>query len=146
MASNSLLECLVYAKSASDDIKRNIHNWKLYRNLPPCEEDLVLPISDPSPITELKQCMWNFVGIVRSNSLLERASNFLNLLDYKSPRLHPDFIVNPDRLELRNMLLVANLIVKAAKYRKESRGLHYNLDYKNKVKNYLRPIVLQLSR
>ncbi len=136
MASNSLLECLVFAQSVSEHI--------LSQNVSADEADKVvqLPAWDSSRVTnsdeevvvthnwdELRRFMWDYVGIVRTNKRLERARSRVNLLQKEIIDYYGNFKVTNDLIELRNLVDVANLIIESAIQRKESRGLHYTLDY-----------------
>jgi L-aspartate oxidase len=82
---------------------------------------------------ELRLFMWDYVGIVRTNKRLERAHHRIELLQQEVNDYYSNFKVSNNLLELRNLLTVAELIVKCAKERKESRGLHFNLDFPNKL-------------
>ena len=131
LASNSLLECMVFARSAAEAIREAA-------NVEPC----ALPGWDDSQVTdadeavviahnwdELRRFMWNYVGIVRSNKRLERAARRIALLTAEIDEFYARFHVSRDLLELRNLVQVAELIVRSAQMRHESRGLHYSRDY-----------------
>lgn len=133
MASNSLLECLVYAKAAVEDI---IENWDIKFTLEPIkpwDESFVVDSNEEILVTqnwdEIRHFMWNYVGIVRSNKRLQRAFDCVQLLKREIQEYYAHFRVNRNLLELRNLILVAELIVNAAIKRHESLGLHYNVDY-----------------
>lgn len=134
LASNSLLECLVFAKSAADDLlKQNFSAPSELGTLPHWDESRV---SDPDEEViishnwdELRRSMWDYVGIVRTNKRLERAKHRVELLDEEVHDYYANFTVNNDLIELRNLILVAELIIRSAQNRKESRGLHYTRDY-----------------
>lgn len=133
MASNSLLECFVLAFSASDDIKAKIKSIKLPDVIPPWDESLVTRSSEEVIVShnwdELRRFMWAYVGIVRRDERLQRAKRRIQLLEQETTEYYKHYIVSKDLLELRNLVLVASLIVESAIRRKESRGLHYTLDY-----------------
>ena len=133
MASNSLLECLVFGAAAAEDI---LANWS---SVPPSP---AIPAWDDSRVTdadeavvvshnwhELRQTMWDYVGIVRTDKRLQRAQRRIAMLQEEIREYYQHFHVTNDLLELRNLALVAELIVRSAMLRKESRGLHYNADY-----------------
>ncbi|MEM8799224.1 MAG: L-aspartate oxidase [Pseudomonadota bacterium] len=133
MASNSLLECLVMADAAAADIEATI------AEIPPAEK---APLWDESRVThsdeevvvthnwhELRRAMWNYVGIVRTNKRLERARHRIDLLASEISEYYGHFRVSRDLLELRNLVTMADLIIRSAVLRKESRGLHYTTDY-----------------
>ena len=135
MASNSLLECVVFAQSAGEDILASDRET---------ETDLAIPAWDESRVTdsdeevvvshnwdELRRFMWDYVGIVRTDKRLERAQHRVDLLSAEINEYYSNFRVSPDLLELRNLTTVAELIIRSARSRKESRGLHYTLDYPN---------------
>ncbi len=134
MASNSLLECLVYAMAAA--------NKMISLKDSPYQNDLQLPEWDESQVAdsdeevvishnwhELRHLMWNYVGIVRTSKRLERAKRRIQLLKQEVKEYYANFRVNSNLLELRNLITVAELIIECAIRRKESRGLHYTLDY-----------------
>ena len=133
MASNSLLECLVFAKASSEHI---------LENLPPIENDVDVPAWDESRVTnsdeevvvshnwdELRRFMWDYVGIVRTDKRLARAKHRIDLLIGEIDEYYSHFCISSDLLELRNLTTVADLIIRSALARKESRGLHFTLDY-----------------
>jgi L-aspartate oxidase len=133
MASNSLLECLVYAQSAAQDIEDSWDNTSIPAELPPWDESQVTDSDEEIVLThnwhELRQLMWDYVGIVRTDKRLQRALRRIELLQQEIHEYYSNFKVSNDLIELRNLVLVAELIVKCAMQRKESRGLHSTLDY-----------------
>lgn len=133
MASNSLLECLVYAQSAAQDIENSWHTINEPADLPPWDESQVTDSDEEIVLThnwhELRQLMWDYVGIVRTDKRLQRALRRIELLQQEIHEYYSNFKVSNDLIELRNLVLVAELIVKCAMQRKESRGLHSTLDY-----------------
>jgi L-aspartate oxidase len=133
MASNSLLECIVFAESASTDILRNLKEFPLPEVLPPWDESRVTDSDEEVVVThnweELRRFMWDYVGIVRTNKRLQRAKHRTDLLQQEISEYYSNFRVTNDLIELRNLVLVADLIIQSAIHRKESRGLHYTLDY-----------------
>ncbi|MCO8095660.1 L-aspartate oxidase [Acinetobacter lwoffii] len=133
MASNSLLECFVYGMSAAKHIQEN---FKTDQPAP------VVPVWDDSQVTnpdedvvilqnwdELRQTMWNYVGIVRTTKRLERALHRIEMLKKEITEYYQDYQVSKNLIELRNLVLVSEMIVRCAMHRKESRGLHFTLDY-----------------
>lgn len=133
MASNSLLECIVFAHSCGEHIITNKTELSLNENIAPWDESRVIN-SDEAVIIqhnwhELRLFMWDYVGIVRTNKRLERAMRRINLLEQEVDEYYSNFKISNNLLELRNLLCIAKLIVMCASKRKESRGLHYNLDY-----------------
>jgi L-aspartate oxidase len=133
MASNSLLECLVFAKRASEDILRNLPQTPTPPCLPAWDESKVSDSDEEVVVShnwdEIRRFMWDYVGIVRTNKRLERALRRIDLLKGEIAEYYGHFRVTSDLLELRNLIIVAELIVRSAMLRKESRGLHYTLDY-----------------
>lgn len=133
MASNSLLECLVFAKTAADHIKTDSDiPFSLY-NIAPWDESKVTDSDEEVVIQhnwhELRLFMWDYVGIVRTNKRLARAKRRVELLQTEIDEYYSNFKVSNNLLELRNLVQVAELIIDCAIERKESVGLHYNLDY-----------------
>lgn len=134
MASNSLLECLVFAQAAAADILKRLPEARLHLDLPGWDESKVTDSDEEVIIQhnwhELRLFMWDYVGIVRTNKRLERALRRIELLQQEIHEYYSNFRVSNNLLELRNLVQVAELIVRSAMSRKESRGLHYNLDYR----------------
>ncbi|WP_305407522.1 L-aspartate oxidase [Photobacterium leiognathi] len=145
MASNSLLECVVYAWSAAKDIQNKINSVAIPPALPTWDESKVSNSDEEVVIQhnwhELRLFMWDYVGIVRSTKRLERAMNRIELLKNEINEYYSNFRVSNNLLELRNLVLVAELIIRCAIERKESRGLHYTLDYPE-LDNNAKPTVL----
>ncbi len=133
MASNSLLECLVFAKSAAEDILLNWNNVAPPPAAPQWDDSRVTDSDEEVVVThnwhELRHLMWNYVGIVRTTKRLQRARRRLQLLKGEIQEYYQNFRITNNLLELRNLVVVADLIVESAMRRKESRGLHYSLDY-----------------
>lgn len=133
MASNSLLECLVYGWSAAEDITKRMPYARPTTHLPAWDESRV---ENPDELVviqhnwhELRLFMWDYVGIVRTTKRLERALRRIMMLQQEIDEYYDNFRVSNNLLELRNLVQVAELIVRCAMMRKESRGLHYTLDY-----------------
>ncbi len=133
MASNSLLECFVYARAAAEHIRQQLTHIKPPELLPEWDASQVRDSDEDVIIAhnwdELRRFMWNYVGIVRTNKRLLRASHRIKLLLAEIDEFYSNYHVSRDLLELRNLALVADLIIRSAMQRKESRGLHYTLDY-----------------
>ena len=133
MASNSLLECFVMSFAAARDIKNRIDEIPISGALMPWDDSRVRYPDDETLVAhnweELRRCMWNFVGIVRNNERLKRAKRRITLIQEEIQEHYEKHRVNNDLLELRNLILVSSLIIDSALSRKESRGLHYNIDY-----------------
>ncbi len=134
LASNSLLECVVYGKAAAQNIRKHLDDDDFENvSIPDWDESQVDNSDEEVIIThnwhELRLTMWDYVGIVRTNKRLERALHRIELLKKEVNEYYSNFKVSRNLLELRNLLVVAELIVKSAQLRHESRGLHYNLDY-----------------
>ncbi|MEN3752244.1 L-aspartate oxidase [Mangrovibacter yixingensis] len=133
MASNSLLECLVYGWSAAEDINKRLPAIRHVQKLPVWDESRVDDADERVVIQhnwhELRLLMWDYVGIVRTTKRLERALRRITMLQQEIHEYYANFRVSNNLLELRNLVQVAELIVRCALMRKESRGLHYTLDY-----------------
>ena len=132
MASNSLLECLVFARSAADDIKQQLPLQQV-PDVAAWDASQVHPAKEAVAIShnwdELRRFMWDYVGIVRTSDRLNRARQRLALLQDEIRDYYSQHHISSDLLELRNLADVAELIITSALLRKESRGLHYTLDY-----------------
>lgn len=133
LASNSLLEALVYSNRAAAEAIKSFRNIQFVENIPEWDikgtadaEELVLITQTQK---ELQAIMSNYVGIVRSNIRLQRALDRLQILNRETENMYRRTTLTPPLCELRNLILVGYLIIKAARLRKESRGLHYSIDY-----------------
>ena len=136
MASNSLLECFVFGASAAKHITQIISEtteqaalvdvpaWDDSRVQNPDEDVVILHNWE-----ELRHFMWNYVGIVRTTKRLERALNRIQMLKHEIEEYYSSYVMSKNLIELRNLALVSEMIVRCALQRKESRGLHYTLDY-----------------
>ena len=133
MASNSLLECFVYGMSAAKDIQAKynatfevpcVPEWDATQVSNPDEDVVILQNWD-----ELRATMWNYVGIVRTTKRLQRALHRIEMLKKEITEYYQDNHVSKNLIELRNLVMVSEMIVRCAMQRKESRGLHYTLDY-----------------
>jgi len=133
MASNSLLECIVYAESAAEHIRQNIQHTPEPGKAPLWDESQVTNSDEDVVIShnwdELRRFMWDYVGIVRTDKRLQRAQHRAELLQAEIAEYYSNYKVSNDLLELRNLAMVAELMIHCALRRKESRGLHYTLDY-----------------
>ena len=139
LASNSLMEALVCARLTAARLgphperfageKPDIPAWRIGNAVPPDEAVLVTHMWD-----EIRRLMWDYVGIVRTNKRLARAAHRIHTLRNEIREYYFKYLVTPDTLELRNLAVCAELIVKSAQKRHESRGLHYTLDYPRQAK------------
>ena len=131
LASNSLLECMVFARAAAQAIAATARVQ--IPALPRWDDSRVQDADEAVVIShnwdELRRFMWDYVGIVRTNKRLERAAHRIALLQEEIDEFYAHFHVTRDLLELRNLVQVADLIVRSAQMRRESRGLHYSRDY-----------------
>lgn len=133
MASNSLLECIVFAHIAYMDIKKRLPQYDIPTNLPLWDESQVTHSPEEIVVShnwdELRRFMWNYVGIVRSSKRLQYAKNRINLLQSEINEYYHHFKISKDLLELRNLAIISDLIIRSAMSRHESRGVHYVMDY-----------------
>ena len=133
MASNSLLECFVYGMSAAQHIEQHFDPSFDYPSIPAWDTSQVTDADEDVVILqnwdELRATMWNYVGIVRTTKRLQRALHRIEMLKKEITEYYQDYYVSKNLIELRNLVLVSEMIVRCAMQRKEARGLHYTLDY-----------------
>ncbi|MBL7827452.1 MAG: L-aspartate oxidase [Saprospiraceae bacterium] len=133
LASNSLLEALVFAHRIAQEIPEKINDWQLQNNVPDWNAEGTMEPKEMVLITqsmkELKEVMSYYVGIVRSNQRLKRALDRLYLLYQETEELYQTTSISPQLMELRNLITIAYLITRSAAHRRESRGLHFTTDY-----------------
>ncbi|MCZ6803874.1 MAG: L-aspartate oxidase [Proteobacteria bacterium] len=133
MASNSLLECFVFAHAAFKNIRQTLSTMKMPGNLPEWDESRVTDSDEEVVVShnwdEIRRFMWDYVGIVRTTKRLQRAQHRIRLLQSEITDYYGNFRISKDLVELRNLAVVAELIIESALKRKESRGLHYTIDY-----------------
>lgn len=143
LASNSLLECLIFAEAAVNDILGS--KTAPFPSLPQWDESRVTDADEEVVIShnwdELRRFMWDYVGIVRTTKRLKRAQHRIRLLMREIEEFYANFRVSHDLIELRNLVVTADLIVRCAMRRKESRGLHYSRDYPNMLPRIRNTIV-----
>jgi L-aspartate oxidase len=146
MASNSLLECLVFATQAAADIQARLPGVPPPPDVPPWDASRVQEPDEAVVVShnweELRRFMWDYVGIVRTNKRLQRARRRVDLLRHEIIEYYGNFPVSNDLLELRNLVDVADLIVQSAQRRCESRGLHYTLDFPLRDPSQRQPTIL----
>jgi L-aspartate oxidase len=137
MASNSLLECVVFAKSAASHIEKNFNVNK--KKLKDWDSSKVIRSGENVLIShnwdETRRLMWDYVGVVRSNDRLLKAKEKIKIIQNEVESFYKNFELNSDFIELRNLVLVSRLIIESAILRKESRGLHYNIDFPDKIRS-----------
>ncbi len=149
LASNSLLEAVVFSHRAFSKIADRFRDVADDRTSIPTWDPRGATESDESIVVshnweEIRLCMSNYVGIVRSNKRLDRAERRIEMISREIDEYYRNFIITRDLLELRNIATVARLIIRCARMRKESRGLHYNLDYPDRDdRNWLRDTIVQ---
>lgn len=156
MASNSLLECIVFGQAASTDIAQRLSEACPMPELPEWDASRVTDSDELVVIThnwdEIRRFMWDYVGIVRTTKRLQRAQHRIELLLAEINEYYANFRVTSDLVELRNLAMVAWLIIRSALRRPESRGLHYTLDYPEpnpkleKIPTILDPITMHYCR
>jgi len=133
MASNSLLECMVFATAAAEHINSHPESLDSSPDIPFWDETQVTNSDEDVIIShnweELRRFMWDYVGIVRTDKRLQRARRRVQLLQQEVTEYYSNYRISSDLLELRNLIQVADLMIQCAIRRKESRGLHYTLDY-----------------
>ena len=139
MASNSLLECFVYGKASADHISASLAETPLPRDDAEWDESQVTDSDEDVVIShnwdELRRFMWDYVGIVRTEKRLQRALHRAELLKNEITEYYSNYHISNDLLELRNLVVIAELIIRSALSRKESRGLHFMRDYPDSVEN-----------
>ena len=133
MASNSLLECLVYAQASAKAINKLIASISAPDFIADWDESRVNSSDEDVVIShnwdEMRRFMWDYVGIVRTDKRLQRAKHRIKLLQSEIQEYYSNYKISRDLLELRNLATVSELIIRCAQQRKESRGLHYTVDY-----------------
>ena len=133
MASNSLLECFVYGQAVADDIGAHLAEWPAPREAAEWDDSQVTDSDEDVVIShnwdELRRFMWDYVGIVRTVKRLERAQHRVELLKSEITEYYSNYHISNDLLELRNLVVIADLIIRSALQRRESRGLHFMREF-----------------
>jgi L-aspartate oxidase len=133
LASNSLLECLVFGKAAAEDLIATLPQREMPHALRPWDESRVTDSDEDVVVShnwlELRTFMWDYVGIVRTTKRLQRALHRVQMLASEIQEYYGNYRISADLIELRNLVVCADLIIRSALARQESRGLHYTLDY-----------------
>ena len=146
MASNSLLECIVFAQSAAQKIRDSLAHTPPPAQVRSWDESRVTDSDEDVVIShnwdELRRFMWDYVGIVRTHKRLERAKHRIELLQQEIHEYYANYKVSSDLIELRNLAMVAELIIHSAMQRRESRGLHFSLDYPETAPNAMDTILV----
>lgn len=156
MASNSLLECLAYGRFAGEQINQSSPDEHYSIDIPAWDESRVSNSDEEIVVAhnwdEVRRFMWDYVGIVRTTKRMQRAKHRVDLLLNEIDEYYSNFKITSDLIELRNLAVVADLIIRSALSRKESRGLHYTLDYPeankslDRVNTILRPVDSNLDQ
>ena len=151
MASNSLLECVVYAHAAYQDIQKQLPDMQMPAALKDWDESQVTDSDEEVVVShnwdEIRRFMWDYVGIVRTSKRLQRAKHRIDLLTSEIHEYYGNFRLTKDLIELRNLALNASLIIESALSRQESRGLHYTLDYPDTLEqSQIQDTVLKLNK
>ena len=147
LASNSLLEAIVFAHRAFIKVREGFDKTEAERLHVPSWDPKGATESDESIVVshnwdEIRRFMWNYVGIVRSDKRLERAQRRIDLICREIDDYYRHFLLTKDLIELRNIAAVAKLIIQCARIRRESRGLHFNLDYPEKDDRQLKDTIV----
>jgi L-aspartate oxidase len=147
LASNSLLEAVVFSHRVYTEISRQYDKTEQSDvNIPPWDASGTTESDDSIVVThnwdEIRRCMWNYVGIVRSDKRLQRATRRIDLIQKEIHEYYWNFKLTKDLIELRNITTVAKLIVRSASLRKESRGLHYNIDYPDTLDDFNKDTII----
>ena len=148
LASNSLLECCVFAHRLCGLLKRRPELWTKPDFAAPPEWNPGRAVRSDEAVVieqnwdEIRRVMWNYVGIVRSKKRLERALSRMQLLNREIEQYYWDFLLTPDLIELRNIAVVATAVIQSAMSRRESRGLHYTLDFPEPVEAERRDTII----
>jgi L-aspartate oxidase len=147
LASNSLLEALIYSHRTFMKISESFHQTQMsteairpWDTMGSSESDDTIVVTNNWE--EIRRCMWNYVGIVRSDKRLERALRRIEMIQKEIHEYYWNYKITKDLIELRNITTVAKLIVQSARSRRESRGLHYTMDYPETNDAYLRDTIL----
>jgi L-aspartate oxidase len=141
------LEAVVYSHRVCTKIAENISRTKQSETyIAPWDSSGTTESDDSIVVThnwdEVRRCMWNYVGIVRSDKRLERAIRRIDLIQREIDDYYRNYEVTKDLIELRNITIVAKLIAQSASLRKESRGLHYNIDYPGTSEAFRRDTII----
>lgn len=148
LASNSLLEAIVFSHRAAKDIKQFLSDYKIeIPEFPEWDDTGTLTHDEKVMIThtikEVKHTMWDYVGIVRSNERLHRAQRRISILFEENEKLYKKTKIFQSILEARNLIACAHVIIKSAQKRKESRGLHFNIDYPEPDPEFLKDTIIE---